>query len=86
MRVLDMAVPKPDDLLDAEPGLQLRLDRLARKPRIAILVEQALLRRDQRPLSVDRQRAAFQHHLGDDPLDPECVEDRLAARRILVEG
>ena len=58
------AAPEPDDALDAEVVAQPRLDLVARQRRVAVLVEQALLRGDQRPLAVHGDRAALEHEVG----------------------
>ncbi len=81
-----MPPAQPDDLVHAEPGFQLVLDLLAAELRVTVRVEQALLGRDQRALSVDRDRPALEHQARADALDAERSENPLGAGGVLVIG
>jgi hypothetical protein len=51
--VVEDAVAQPDRLADAEIGLEVAFDLGAREAGIAVVVEQALLCRQQRALAID---------------------------------
>jgi hypothetical protein len=55
------ATAEPDDRLHAEEVAQAAFDLVAAQLRVAVAVEQALLRHEARALAVDVDRAAFQH-------------------------
>src|SRR6185503_855874 len=55
------ALPEPEDLADAETVAQQALDVDARQLGVPIRVQEALLRRQQRALAVDLDRAALEH-------------------------
>ena len=85
--VLDQAQPEPDDALDAELRAQLRLDLLAPELRVAVLVEQALLGRDQRALAVDGDRAALEDQVrGVAAMLAEQLEHARGELRVVVVG
>src|SRR5687767_7833048 len=62
-------VAEPEQVLDAEIGGEPRLDLLASHARIAVRVEQTLLRGHGEAGSVDVDRAAFE-----DPVVPRGIE------------
>ncbi len=84
--VFVVAPGQPNDLLYAEPRLELVLDISPAHVWIAIGVEKALLGRDQRAFPIDRDRATLQDHVGLDTVDAELGEDQLRARRVFVVG
>ena len=85
--VLDQPEPEPDDPLGAQLLPQLGLDLLAREPRVAVLLEQALLGRDQRPGAVDADRAALEHEVGGVAArHAELGEHARGELRVLVVG
>ena len=86
VRVLETAPGEPDHLGDAEARRELLLDLLARHPRVAVGVKQALLGGDQGALAVDRDRASLEHHGRCDPRDLEQREQLGADGCVEVVG
>ena len=76
----------PHDLLDPEVGAQPLLDLVPRQRGVAAGVKQALLGGDQRALAVHRDRAALEHQVGREPLDPEPGQQRPVHRVVAVIG
>ena len=58
------ASAEPDHRAHAEVAAQVILDVLAREPRIAVRIEEALLRRQARSLSVHMNGTALEHERG----------------------
>ena len=59
--VVDETFPEPEDPIEAEIRRQPGFDFRLAQPRVAVRIEQALLRRHHDALAVDVDRAAFEH-------------------------
>ena len=85
-RVLGETERQPDDHLDSQRLTQRVLDLLPRQAGVTVGVEETLLGRDQRALTVDRDRPAFEHHLNGVTRDAEVGEDALGEPVIVGVG
>ena len=77
-----MPFAQPDDLVGPEVVGKHRLDLPAGQVRVSVLVEEALLGRDQRPLSVDEERAALENHRRDVAAHSQLSRNQLGHARV----